>query len=719
MLAKELKKKYLEFFRKKGHAIIPSAPLIPENDPTVLFTNAGMHPLVQFLAGQPHTLGNKLANVQKCMRTQDIDEVGDATHTTFFEMLGNWSLGDYFKKEAITWSFEFLTEELNLPLNKIAVTCFAGDENAPKDEESAKIWMDLGIPKERIAFLGKEDNWWGPVGETGPCGPDTEMFFWVGEEEPPKKYDLQDERWVEIWNDVFMQYNKLRRTILVDGMFCIYNDNFEVNNEILEIVNSINTKKILVINGFREKGEKLLKKYGFSAFSMEEEGIKKDNPKFFDTLLKKFKLKPEEVIYFDHDKDNVKTAQSLGILSNHYNKDETKIIDKLKEFVNDNLFSYVPLKQQNVDTGLGVERVAMVLQGKSNVFETELFQPILKKLNSLSAEKLNDSNIFSYRIMADHLRAATFIMGDEKGVAPSNVDQGYILRRYIRRTIRHGKKVGMPSGFCIPVVEVIIGMYKDEYPILEDRKEFIVSELKKEEEKLERTLEKGLREFEKMARTAKENSSEISGKDAFLLFQSYGFPLEMTEEMADENNIKVDVECFLREFEDHKKLSREGAEKKFKGGLANLSPETTKLHTATHLLNEALRKVVDPNIKQKGSNITPERLRFDFSFDRKLTPEEIKKIEDEVNRVIREGLEVVRKELPLAEAEKVGAQKEFGHKYPDVVSVYFVGDYSKEFCGGPHVENTRELGHFHIKKEQSSAAGVRRIKAVLVDEPRS
>ncbi len=590
MNAKQLKRLYLEFFKGKGHAIIPSAPLLPENDPTVLFTNAGMHPLIPFLAGQPHPLGKRLASVQKCMRTQDIDEVGDASHTTFFEMLGNWGLGDYFKKEAIGWSFEFLTGKrwLALPVDKLAITCFAGDNDAPKDEESAKLWLSLGIPKERIAFLGKEDNWWGPVGDAGPCGPDTEMFCWVGKEKPPRKFDPGDKRWVEIWNDVFMQFHKKK-----DGTFEL-------------------------------------------------------------------------------------------------------------------------LKQKNVDTGLGVERVAMVLQGKDNVFETELFQPIFSKLNELASVKLGAKNIYSYRIMADHLRAAVFILGDEKGVAPSNVDQGYILRRYIRRTIRHGKKVGMPPKFCLPVIEVIIGIYKSDYPVLQEKKGFIVEELVKEEEKFERTLEKGLKEFERMA-----IRGNISGKDAFLLFQSYGFPLEMTEEMADEKKIMVDADGFLKEYEEHKKLSRTGAEKKFKGGLADLSPEVIKMHTATHILNEALRRVISPDIKQRGSNITPERLRFDFSFDRKLMPEEIAKVEAEVRQVIKADLKVVRKVMPKEEAEKLGAQKEFGQKYPGQVSVYSVGDYSKEFCGGPHVEHTAQIGHFKIIKEESVAAGVRRIKAVVKEEVKS
>jgi len=588
MKAKELKKKYLDFFKQKGHVIIPSAPLIPENDPTVLFSNAGMHPLVPYLTGQKHPLGKRLANVQKCLRTQDIDEVGDKTHTTFFEMLGNWSLGDYFKEEAISWSFEFLTKVLKLPIDRLAVTCFKGDENAPKDEESAGIWKRLGIPAERIAFLSKEDNWWGPVGESGPCGPDTEMFYWTGKEKAPKKYDPKDKNWVEIWNDVFMQFQKTK------------------------------------------------------------EG------------------------------------------------------------------KYIPLKQKNVDTGLGVERVAMVLQGKSTIFDTELFQPIFIELGRLASNKLGASNIVSYRIMADHLRAATFILGDERGITPGNVDQGYILRRFIRRAIRHGKKVGMRNNFCLLVSQLIIKMYKEDYPLLEKKSKFILEELKKEEEKFEITLDKGLKEFSKMA-----DSRIISGKDAFLLFQSYGFPLEMTEEMAEEKRIKVEVESFFSEYEKHKLTSRTGAEQKFKGGLSDLSPETVKLHTATHLLNEALRKVISSDIRQRGSNITPERLRFDFNFDRKLTSEEVKKVEDEVNKVIKQHLTVVRKEMSYQEAIKLGAQAEFGTKYPEKVSVYMVGDYSKELCGGPHVNNTKEIVHFKIIKEESVAAGVRRIKAVVGDKVRS
>ena len=583
MKAKKLKQLYLEFFKSKGHAIIPSAPLIPDNDPSALFTTAGMHPLVPFILGQAHPLGKRISDVQKCLRTQDIDEVGDTTHTTFFEMLGNWSLGDYFKKEAIAWSFEFLTSKkwLNLPLERLAFTCFKGDKDAPKDEEAAKIWISLGVPKERIAYLGKKDNWWGPVGNSGPCGPDTEMFYWIADKKAPQKFDPEDKRWVEIWNDVFIQYDK--------------------------------------------KGNE-----------------------------------------------------------------------------------YLALKQKTIDTGLGVERVAMVLQGKETIFDTELFQPIFTVLNKLTEEELDEKNIVSFRIMADHMRAAVFILGDERGVIPSNVDQGYILRRFIRRVIRHGKKLGMKKDFCPKVAEVIIKMYEEEYPLLKKKKELIIDELRKEEEKFERTLDKGLNKFAQMC-----NDKKIDAKEAFLLFQSYGFPLELTEEMAKEKGVKVDAEGFQKEFEQHQELSRKGAGEKFKGGLGDHSEQTTKLHTATHLLNEALRKIVSKDIKQKGSNITPERLRFDFNFDRKLTDQEKKAVEDEINRVIELGLEIKKEEMPLEKAMKSGAQAEFGTRYPEKVTVYSVGNYSKEICMGPHVKNTSELGHFRIKKEESVAAGVRRIKAVL------
>ena len=586
MRARDLKRKYHEFFERKDHKRIESAPLIPENDPTVLFTTAGMHPLVPYLMGQEHPLGKRLVDVQKCLRTQDIDEVGDKTHTTFFEMLGNWSLGDYFKEEAIRMSYEFLTEELGLPVERLAFTCFAGDDDAPKDVESADVWRSLGIKDERIAFLPKSDNWWGPAGTTGPCGPDTEMFFWAPNDiPPPERFDPEDKRWVEIWNDVFIQYNK------------------------------------------------------------KEDG------------------------------------------------------------------TYEPLSQKNVDTGLGVERVAMVLQGKESVFETELFVPIFEKITEISG-KSPDENIESFRIIADHMRASTFILGDERGVPPSNVDQGYILRRFIRRAIRHLRLLGVDledSEAMLKIARVVIDEYKDDYPILEQNRDFIESELLKEEKKFLSTLDNGLREFKRIS----EKQDEIDAKSAFLLYQSFGFPLEMIQELAEEKGMHVDVDGFRKEYDQHKEMSRQGAEQKFKGGLSEDSDVTKRLHTATHLLNEALRHVVDPEIKQKGSNITPERLRFDFNFERKLTEEEIRKVEALINEKIEEGIPVEKKVMSKDEALEMGAQAEFGVKYPETVSVYIINDFSIEFCGGPHVANTKDIGKFRIVKEQSSAAGIRRIKAVV------
>ena len=581
MQAKQLIKKYLSFFHSKGHVIIPSASLIPANDPSVLFNTAGMQPLVPYLSGQPHPLGKRIVNVQKCLRTVDFENIGDNTHHTFFQMLGNWSLGDYFKKEAILWSFEFLTDkkQLHLPLNYLAITVYQGDKDVPKDEESAQVWRTVGIPDERIAYLGK-DNFW-IAGESGPCGPSSEMFYWTGTEEPPKRFDPLDNRWVEIWNDVFMTY-------------------------------------------FKDKNGKI-----------------------------------------------------------------------------------TPLKQKNVDTGMGLERTLAVLTGKESAYETDLFQPIIKKIEELSGHKYSSAQK-EMRIIADHIRAAVFILGDDNTVVPSNVDRGYILRRLIRRAIRYGKLIGIQKPFTVEIAHVIVNEYVDLYPELKENKERIFSELKKEEEKFSQTLDNGLKEFEKISA-----QGNISGKDAFLLFQSYGFPLEMTQELADEKKIKVDAQGFQQEFTKHQELSRVGAEQKFKGGLADNSPRVIKMHTATHLLNEALRKVLSKDIHQRGSNITPERLRFDFNFDRKLTPEEVKKVEDEVNKVITKDLKVIRKEMPYDEAVKLGAEAEFGVKYPEKVSVYFVGDYSKEFCGGPHVAHTKEIGHFKILKEESCAAGVRRIKAVV------
>jgi alanyl-tRNA synthetase len=584
MKAKELKKKYLEFFKKKGHAIINSAPLIPEHDPTVLFTTAGMHPLVPFLMGQKHTLGTKLASVQKCLRTGDIELVGDETHNTFFEMLGNWSLGDYFKEEMIEFSFEFLTKILKLPLSHLAFTCFKGDKDSPKDIVSSDRWKELGVSSERIAFLGKKDNWWGPAGETGPCGPDTEMFYWTGKEKPPKKFEPSDEKWVEIWNDVFMSYNKTR-----EGKF-------------------------------------------------------------------------------------------------------------------------VGLKQRNVDTGLGVERVTAILQGLSDIYQTKLFLPIIKEIEKLTGKRYNKEKR-AIRIIADHMRASVFILGDERGIVPSNVDQGYVLRKFIRRVVRNFRKLGVDvnkNDFSVILAEIIIKMYCEEYPLLKEKKKFILLELKKEEDKFGLTLEKGLYKFEKMC-----SDKKISSKEAFLLFQSYGFPIEITKELAEEKGVKIDIKGFEREFKKHQELSKVGAEKRFKGGLGDASKETIKLHTATHLLGEALRRVLKEDIKQRGSNITAERLRFDFNFDRKLTSEELKKVENEVNKVIGGKLKIVREEMPLKKALERGARGEFGAKYPSKVSVYSIGDYSKEICMGPHVSNTSKLGKFEIIKEESSAAGIRRIKAVL------
>ena len=587
----ELIKKYVDFFKKNKHKEIPSSSLIPENDPTVLFTTAGMHPLVPYLLGQKHPLGPRLVNVQKCIRTNDIYEVGDKVHNTFFEMLGNWSLGDYFKKESITLSFNFLKDELKIPVEKLAITCFMGDKDAPKDEESAKIWQSLGIKKERIAFLPKSDNWWGPAGETGPCGPDTEIFFWSSKEKAPEKFDPSDSRWVEIWNNVFMQYNK-------------------------------------------------------------------------DTSEK-----------------------------------------------------YIPLEQKNVDTGMGLARTLAVLNNLEDNYETSLFQPIIKEIEKISNLKYKDEkNKKPMRIIADHIKAATFILGDEKGIKPSNVGQGYVLRRLIRRAIRYGRILGIEKNFTSKIAKVVLPIYPD-YQELHRNIKFITSELENEEIRFNSTLEKGLKKFEEVARDLKKI---IPGKEAFLLFQSYGFPIEMTQELAEEKGMNVDLEEYNTEFEKHQDLSRTASAGTFKSGLADNSEAVRKLHTATHLLNESLRRILGSEVKQKGSNITAERLRFDFNFPRKLTPEEITQIENLVNLKISESLKITLSEIPLEDALKEGAQAEFGTKYPELVSTYTIEDpkeksfwFSKEICTGPHVSNTKEIGKFKIIKEESSSAGVRRIKAIV------
>lgn len=588
MSRQELIRKYIDFFKKKNHKLIPSASLVPANDPTVLFTTAGMHPLVPYLQGQSHPLGKRLVSVQKCVRTGDIDEVGDTTHHTFFEMLGNWSLGDYWKREAIEFSFEFLTKVLNIPLTKLAVTCFAGDKNAPKDTESAEIWLKLGIPKERIAFLPKENNWWGPAGQTGPCGPDTEMFYWSSDKPAPKKFDTEDKNWVEIWNDVFMEYEKT-----ADG-------------------------------------------------------------------------------------------------------------------------KYMKARQQNVDTGMGVERTLALLNKTDDNYATPIFVPLIEEIELLSGKKYDKKNTKAMRIIADHIRAATFMIGDERKLQPSNVEQGYIIRRLIRRAIRYALALGIEDNFTAKLARKVLIPYP-EYQELHANKKFIEEQLTSEEQKFRQTLEKGLKKFNELAR-----DTVITGKEAFLLFQSYGFPIEMTQELAAEKSLTVDLDSYNEEFKKHQDLSRTQSAGVFKSGLADNSEAARRLHTATHLLNEALRRVFGSDVKQRGSNITPERLRFDFNFPRKLTDDELKKIEALVNEKIKASLKITRIEIPLKEALSSGAQAEFGDKYPELVSVYTMEDksekrgwFSREICTGPHVENTKDVGTFKIIKEESAAAGIRRIKAIV------
>ncbi len=565
MKSEELRQKYLNFFAKNGHAIIPSASLIPK-DSTVLFTTAGMQPLVPYLLGETHPQGKRIADIQKCIRTGDIEEVGDDTHLTFFEMLGNWSLGDYWKKESITWSFEFLTKELQIPLEKLAVSCFEGDKNAPKDEESAEIWQSLGVKKEKIAFLPKEDNWWGPVGETGPCGPDTEIFYWKNTSVPaPAHFDPTDKNWVEIWNNVFMQY--------------------------------------------------------------------------------------------------VKDASG----------------------------NYVLADQKNVDTGMGFERTLAILNGFENVYQTDVFAPILDLFSSDVPEKKK-------RIIADHAKASVFLISD--GVTPSNKDQGYILRRLLRRMMVHLR--GIQIDPFLPMRKSI-ELYREVYDLDEAK---ILAVAKEEFEKFEKTLASGLKAIEKM--------TTINGREAFALYETYGFPLEVLEEMRQVEN----REDFFVELKKHQELSRTASAGMFKGGLADHEPKTIKLHTAHHLLLSALQEMFGKQVKQRGSNINQDRLRIDFSFDRKITDEEKKQLEQKVNEKIKQGFMVVRREMPLEEAQKIGAEMEFGVKYGNTVSVYFIEDaegnvISKEFCGGPHVGNTSELGIFKIIKEEASSQGVRRIKATL------
>lgn len=604
--SQELRQKYLDFFKSKGHAIIPSASLIPENDPSVLFTTAGMHPLVPYLLGEPHPAGKRLADVQKCVRLQDIDEVGDNRHQTFFEMLGNWSLGDYFKQESIAWSWEFLTSSqwLNLNPQKIAVSVFEGDKTAPRDEESAGIWHGLGMPAERIAYLPKKDNWWEPAGDTGPCGPDTEIFWWRGESTlPPAKSNpaTDPDNWLEIWNNVFMQYLKTKAG------------------------------------------------------------------------------------------------------------------------------KYDQLKQKNVDTGMGLERTLVALNGFVDVFQVDTFWPLIQKMQELSGREYveNKEVTRSMRIITDHIRTATMIMGDDLSITPSNTDQGYIVRRLLRRAVRHGRMLGIKENFCSAVAEVVIEIFKDIYPEVKRNREFVLNEIVKEESKFRNTIEAGIKNFESRIKNIGDDRV-LSGKEVFDLYQSYGFPIEMTDELALENGIKIDLPGFEAEMKKHQDLSRVGAEQKFKGGLANQDEMSVKYHTATHLLHAALRQVLGKYVEQKGSNITAERLRFDFSYPAKMTEEEKQKVEELVNYAISRNYPVVCEEETVAEAKKKGAIGLFEEKYGNKVKVYTVGDlnqevgahlntlaFSREICGGPHVENTGVLGHFKIIKEEASSAGIRRIKAIL------
>ena len=590
--SRELRQLYLDFFRSKGHAVIPSASLIPENDPTVLFTTAGMHPLVPYLMGQKHPAGTRLTDVQKCVRTGDIDEVGDTSHCTFFEMLGNWSLGDYFKKESIAWSWEFLTDEkwLGIPKEKLSFTCFEGDADAPRDTVSHDRWVEMGADPSHIVYLPKKNNWWGPAGLTGPCGPDTEIFYDTGRPAcgPDCKAGCDCGKYLEIWNNVFMEYNKVG-----EGKF-------------------------------------------------------------------------------------------------------------------------EPLAQKNVDTGMGLDRTIATLQGVESVFDTDAFAGIIELIGKLShhSYKESDATVKAFRIIADHIRCATFILGDQRGVTPSNVDQGYILRRLIRRSIRYAMQLNIPRYGIVEIASAVIDQYGDIYPELEENREKVLSELKREENRFADTLKKGIKEFNKTAANAQDG--KIDGISAFHLYDTYGFPIELTMELAQEKGITVDVDGFHAAFAEHQKKSQAGATQRFKSGLADHQEATTALHSATHLLHKALRVVLnDDTISQKGSNITAERLRFDFSFPRKLTPEELKAVEDLVNEQIQRHMPITCEEMTVAEAKAQGAIGLFESKYGERVKVYTMGDFSKEICGGPHAQNTGDLGHFVIKKEEASSSGVRRIKAIL------
>lgn len=586
--SEDLRKKYINFFLEKGHKVIDSASLLPENDPSVLFTTAGMHPLVPYLLGETHPSGKRLVDCQKCIRTGDIDEVGDAIHLTYFEMLGNWSLGDYFKKESIAMSYEFLTAVLKIPAEKLAVTVFGGDLQAKRDVEAYEIWHSLGLTEDQIYYYGKSENWWGPAGQTGPCGPDTEIFYDTGKEKCSKTCGpaCGCGKFIEIWNNVFMEYNKLP-----DG-------------------------------------------------------------------------------------------------------------------------TYLPLDQKNVDTGMGLERILAVINGKKSVYETDVLRPVIDKIQQITDSTHSEENEREFRIISDHMRAVTFITGDPKRIVPSNSEQGYILRRLIRRTIRMFKKLGVTENKLPEVAETVIALNEKQYPELAENKDFIMEQLGKEYTLFHKTLDAGLKKAEQYLRGLLKGS-ELKGELAFKLYDTFGFPIEFTREIAEEKGFTVDMDGFREMFLEHQEKSRTGAEGRFKGGLADNSEQTAKLHTATHLLNGALRKVLGEGVYQKGSNINTERLRFDFSFERRLTQEELKEISQMVNEAIQKALDVRCEEMSVKEAKEKGAVGVFDNKYSDIVKVYSIEGYSKEICGGPHAANTGELKHFTILKEESSSAGVRRIKAVI------
>jgi alanyl-tRNA synthetase len=586
MNAKELRERYIRFFEERGHRRIPSAPLMPENDPTVLFTTAGMHPLVPFLLGEPHPQGKRLVNFQKCIRTNDIEEVGDPSHLTFFEMLGNWSFGDYFKVDSLSWSYAFLIRELGIDPERLAVTVFAGDADAPRDEEAAEIWLELGIPPERIFFLPKSDNWWGPAGATGPCGPDSEIFFDTGQPDHPGcRPGCNCGKWLEIWNNVFMEYNKR-----ADG-------------------------------------------------------------------------------------------------------------------------SYEKLPRPNVDTGMGVERTVAALQGKGDVFTIDTLAPLVTAVEQISGHEYNQ-NLPAFRVITDHVRAATFAIAD--GALPSNVEAGYVTRRLIRRAVRYGRELGIQENFCASLADSVVDLFGDIYPNLVSQREVIGAALDQEETKFKRTLERGLKQVQRVIETVQSaGGTQIDGAQAFDLFETFGFPLALTVELAKEQGLSVDETAFAGAYERHRTRSRHALEQKFKGGLADNAAQTTRLHTAAHLLQEALRRVLGPSIRQMGSNITSERLRFDFTHGERLTVEQLQVVEQMINEQITRDLPVTVQTMPLDRALEQGALAFFGEKYGDQVKVYSIGDFSKEVCGGPHVSSTGEIGRFKISKQEAVGAGVRRIRGII------